>query len=428
MIDKSTQRAAAIVPGDGIVGAPAIGAARMGTFASLAIRDFRLLWWGMIVSNIGTWMQMVAQGYLVYQLTDSPLMLGLVGFVRAVPVFIFSLFAGVVADRVDRRKLLIVTQTLAGVFAVILGVLTSMGVITVWMIMVLAFVSAAVAAFDNPTRQALVPDIVGKEYVANAVALQSAAFNGTGILGPSLAGLALGFTGVAACFYINAISFIAVIIALCMMASVPNRVMRKQTMFQNLREGFGYVRGNRTVAALLLLMALVGLLGRPYTQLMPAIQQDVLHVGATGLGLLMAFSSIGALIGALAVASLSDFKYRGLLLMASVAVFGVSLISFSLSRSFPLSLGLLVLVGGGATMGMSVTNMLIQLNVPGEFRGRIMSMYTMIAMGMMPLGSMLLGTIADFIGVPVTLLGGGVGCLVGLAAINLWVPTARNET
>jgi MFS family permease len=427
MIGTSTRKAA-IVPGDGIAGAPAITAARMGTFASLKIRDYRLLWWGMIVSNIGTWMQMVAQGYLVYQLTDSPLMLGLVGFVRAVPVFTFSLFAGVVADRVDRRKLLIVTQTLAGIFALALGLLTSMGVITVWMIMVLAFVSAAVAAFDNPTRQALVPDIVGKEYVANAVALQSAAFNGTGILGPSLAGLALGFIGIAACFYINAISFLAVIIALFMMSSVPNRVMRKQTMFQNLREGFGYVRSNRTVAALLLLIALVGLLGRPYTQLMPAVQQDVLHVGATGLGLLMAFSSIGALIGALAIASLSDFKYRGLMLMGSVAVFGVALISFSLSRSFPLSLGLLVLVGGGATMSMSTTNMLIQLSVPGEFRGRIISMYTMIAMGMMPLGSMLLGAIADFIGVPVTLLGGGVGCLVALVAINLWVPAARHET
>jgi MFS family permease len=427
MIGTSTRKAA-IVPGDGIAGAPAITAARMGTFASLKIRDYRLLWWGMIVSNIGTWMQMVAQGYLVYQLTDSPLMLGLVGFVRAVPVFTFSLFAGVVADRVDRRKLLIVTQTLAGIFALALGLLTSMGVITVWMIMVLAFVSAAVAAFDNPTRQALVPDIVGKEYVANAVALQSAAFNGTGILGPSLAGLALGFIGIAACFYINAISFLAVIIALFMMSSVPNRVMRKQTMFQNLREGFGYVRSNRTVAALLLLIALVGLLGRPYTQLMPAVQQDVLHVGATGLGLLMAFSSIGALIGALAIASLSDFKYRGLMLMGSIAVFGVALVSFSLSRSFPLSLGLLVLVGGGATMSMSTTNTLIQSNVPGEFRGRIISMYTMIAMGMMPLGSMLLGAIADFIGVPVTLLGGGVGCLVALVAINLWVPTARSAT
>lgn len=427
MIGKSTQSAAP-AHGTGIVAPPAIGAPRMGTFASLKIRDYGLLWWGMVISNIGTWMQMVAQGYLVYQLTHSPFALGLVGFTRAVPVFTFSLFAGVVADRVDRRKLLIVTQTLAGIFAFILAVLTSTGAVTVWMIMVLAFFSSAVAAFDNPTRQALVPDIVGKQYIANAVALQSAAFNGTGVLGPSLAGLALGFVGTAACFYINAVSFLAVIIALFMMSSVPNRTQRKQTMIQNLREGFGYVRGNRVVSALLILIALVGLLGRPYTQLMPAVQRDVLHVGATGLGILMAFSSIGALIGALAIASLSDFKHRGLMLMASIAVFGAALISFSLSRSFPLSLGLLVLVGGGATMSMSMTNMLIQLNVPGEFRGRIMSMYTMIAMGMMPLGSMLLGTIADFIGVPETLLLGGVGCLVALVAINLWVPTARNET
>src|SRR5947209_1708785 len=200
MASKLPPPAAAPIVSAGIA-TPVVGAPRMSTFASLRIRDYRLLWWGMVISNIGTWMQMVAQGYLVYQLTDSPLMLGLVGFVRAVPIFTFSLFAGVVADRVDRRKLLIVTQTLAGVFAL----------------------------------------IVGKEYIANAVALQSAAFNGTGILGPSLAGLALGFIGIAPCFYINAISFVAVIIALWMMSSVPNRAMRKQTMIQNLREGFGYV-------------------------------------------------------------------------------------------------------------------------------------------------------------------------------------------
>jgi MFS family permease len=426
MIGKSTQPAA--VRGAAIGAGPAASAPRQGTFASLHIRDYRLLWWGMIVSNIGTWMQMVAQGYLVYQLTDSPFALGLVGFVRAVPVFTFSLFAGVVADRVDRRKLLIVTQSLAGVFALILGILTSTGVITVWMIMILSFLSAAVASFDNPTRQALVPDIVGKEYIANAVALQSAAFNGTGILGPSLAGLALGFVGIAACFYINAISFVAVIIALWLMASVPSRTMRKQTMFENLREGFGYVRGNRTVAALLILIALVGLLGRPYSQLMPAVQRDVLHVGATGLGMLMAFSSIGALIGALAIASLSNFSHRGLLLTISIGAFGAALIGFATSRSFPLSLGLLVIVGGAATMSMSTTNMLIQLNVPAEFRGRVLSMYTMIAMGMMPLGSMVLGTVGDFIGVPMALIFGGIGCLGSLIIISSWVPTVRTAS
>jgi len=426
MIGKSTQPAGTIR--GAAVGAAAVTPPRQGTFASLQIRDYRLLWWGMIVSNIGTWMQMVAQGYLVYQMTHSPFALGLVGFVRAVPVFTFSLFAGVVADRVDRRKLLIVTQSLAGVFALILGILTSMGVITVWMIMVLAFLSASVAAFDNPTRQALVPDIVGKEYIANAVALQSAAFNGTGILGPSLAGLLLGFIGIAACFYINAISFLAVIVALFLMSSVPNRTMRKQTMLENLREGFAYVRGNRTVAALLILIGLVGLLGRPYTQLMPAVQRDVLHVGATGLGVLLAFSSIGALIGALAIASLSNFTHRGLLLTISIGAFGAALIGFATSRSFPLSLGLLVIVGGAATMSMSTTNMMIQLNVPAEFRGRIMSMYTMIAMGMMPLGSMILGTIANFIGVPETLMFGGLGCLGSLMLISMWVPAVRTAS
>lgn len=407
---------------------PAPTARRQGTFAALQFRDYRLLWWGMIVSNIGTWMQMVAQGYLVYQLTRSPFALGLVGFVRAVPVFGLSLFAGVVADRVDRRRLLIVTQSLAALFALALAVLTSTGVIQVWMILALSFLSASVMAFDNPTRQALVPDIVGREYIANAVALQSAAFNGTGVIGPSLAGVALGVVGVAACFYINAVSFIAVIVALLLMATIPHRTTRKQTMLQNLREGFLYVRGNRVVAALLVQMAAIGLLGRPYTQLMPAMQRDVLHVGATGLGLLMAFSGIGALGGALAIASFSAFTRRGLLLTIVIAVFGLSLVAFALSRSFPLSLGLLVIVGAAATMSMSTTNMLIQLGVPGDLRGRIMSMYTMIAMGSMPLGAMVLGTVASFVGVPETLLFGGIGCLAALLAITAWVPAVRAQT
>lgn len=424
-----TPHTAASVPVQGRpIASTEITAPRQGMFAALAFRDYRLLWWGLVVSNIGTWMQMVAQGYLVYSLTHSPFALGLVGFVRAVPVFTFSLFAGVVADRVDRRILLIVTQTLAAIFALVLAVLTSTGVVTVWMILILAFLSASVASFDNPTRQALVPDIVGKEYIANAVALNSAAFNGTGILGPSLAGVALGIVGTAACFYINAASFLAVIVALILMASVPNRTMRKQTMLQNLREGFGYVRGNRVVASLLILIGAVGFLGRPYTQLMPAVQRDVLHVGATGLGILMAFSGIGALGGALAIAALSTFRHRGLLLMISVGAFGVAIIAFALSRSFPLSLGLLTVVGCSGTMSMSLTNMIIQLRVPGDLRGRVMSMYTMIAMGMMPLGSMALGTIANFVGVPETLLFGGVGCIIALVLVNLWVPTVHNET
>jgi len=399
-----------------------------GMFASLAIRDYKLLWWGMVVSNIGTWMQMVAQGFLVYQLTHSPFALGLVGLVRAVPVFVFSLFAGVLADRVDRRKLLIVTQSLAGVLALVLGVLASTGVVKVWMIMVLAFLSASVMSFDNPTRQAMIPDIVGKEHIANAVALNSAAFNGTGVLGPSLAGAALGVVGVAACFYINAVSFIAVIIALFLMSPVPSQARSKQSMWRNLRDGFGYVRGNRLVGALLIQVALIGLLGRPYTQLMPAMQQDVLHVGAGGLGTLMAFSGLGALIGALVVAKLSEFKYRGLLLIASIAGMSIALVGFALSRVFVVSLLLLVVIGCGTTITMSITNTMIQLGVPNELRGRVMSMYTMIMMGSMPLGAAVLGSLATGIGVPETLALGAVGCLVALIAVNFYVPAIRKPT
>lgn len=398
---------------------------KLGMFASLGIRDYKLLWWGMVISNVGTWMQMVAQGYLVYQMTHSPFALGLVGFVRAIPVFIFSLFAGVIADRVDRRKLLIVTQSLAGILAFALAVLTSTGIIQVWMIMVIAFISAAVMSFDNPTRQALIPDIVGKEYIANAVALNSAAFNGTGVLGPSLAGATLGIIGIAACFYINAISFLAVIIALFMMSPVAQRSVSKHGMWRNLRDGFTYVRGNRLVAALLVQIALICLFGRPYTQLMPAVQHDVLHVGAGGLGMLMAFSGLGALIGALVVARLSDFEHRGLLLLCSLAAMSVALVGFASSRIFTVSLILLVVVGGGATIAMSTTNTMIQLGVPDALRGRVMSMYTMIMMGGMPLGSMILGALASGIGVPQTLALGGIACLVAIAAVNFAVPAVR---
>ena len=396
-----------------------------GMWAALSIRDYRLLWWGMVISNIGTWMQMVAQGYLVYDLTHSPLALGAVGLMRAIPVFTFSLFAGVLADRVDRRKLLIVTQSLAGVLAFVLAVLTSTGHIQVWMIMCLAFCSAAVMSFDNPTRQALIPDIVGREYMSNAIALNSAAMNGTGVIGPSLAGIALAAVGAAACFYINAVSFIAVIAALWFMASVENRGGRKQGMWQNLKAGFGYVRGNAIMAALLVQIGVLCFLGRPYTQLMPAVQRDVLHASAAGLGILMACNGVGALAGALAIARLSDFKHRGTLLVVAIAVSSVALIAFALSTSFVLSCVLLVGVGGGATVMMSTTNMLIQNRVPDELRGRVMSMYTMIIMGGMPLGGMALGSAASFIGVPETLALGGVGCLICLAVVSLRVPAVR---
>lgn len=399
---------------------------RFAMFDALVVRDFRLLWFGMIVSNVGSWMQMIGQGWLVLQLTNSPFWLGMVAFARAVPVLAFSLFAGVVADRVDRRKLLLVTQSAAGLLALLLAVLTSTGVVRVWQIMAIAFVSATVMAFDNPTRQALVPDIVGRERLMNAVGLNSAAWNSAAVLGPSLAGVAVSAIGVAGCFYLNAISFLAVVWAVWVMRMRGKARERRGSMWQSLGEGLGFIRRHRVIFALFLLAAIPSLLGRPYQSLMPVFARDVLGGGPRTYGALMSASGAGALVGALLTASLGTFRHKGLILLAATTTFGLTLIAFALSHLLWLSLALLVLVGGGATMYMGAANTLLQTNVPADFRGRIMSVYTLIAGGLMPLGGMLGGSAASLTGSVALVVTVGGALVAGCAlVIGVVVPGLR---
>jgi MFS family permease len=399
---------------------------RLAMFDALRVRDFRLLWFGLLVSNIGTWMQMIGQGWLVLQLTNSPFWLGMVAFSRAVPVIAFSLFAGVLADRVDRRRLLLVTQSIVGVLALLLAVLTSLGVVRIWQIMLIGFLSAATMSFDMPARQALVPDMVGKDRLMNAVGLNSAAFNGAGIIGPSLAGLAIGAIGVAGCFYINAVSYLAVVAAVWALRTRGKGGTRRGGMWDSLTEGLRYIRRNRVVFALFAIVAIPSLLGRPYQQLMPVFARDVLHSGPQGYGALMAASGVGALIGALATASFGAFGRKGLIMLGATVTFGLVLVAFALSRHFWLSLGLLVLAGGGSTLYMGAVNTLLQTTVPADFRGRIMSVYSLIMGGFMPLGGMLLGSAATLIGDVslVVALGGAAIALIALAIAAI-VPALR---
>lgn len=395
-------------------------------FSALRYRDFRLLWFGLVVSNTGSWAQMVAQGWLVYLLTGSPLALGLVGFVRAVPVLAFSLFAGALADRVERRRILLVTQSIVMLLSFLLGTLTLLQVVQVWHVLLIAFLSAVAFAFDTPSRQSLVPDLVGKDDLVNALGLQSVAFNLAGVVGPALAALIIEQVGIAGAFYLNAASFLAVIAALLLMAPRPQRTpLARAGLLRNVAEGLRFIIRERALLGLVLLLTALSLLGRPFIQLLPVFARDVLQAGATGLGTLNALAGAGSLVGALAVAAFQSFRQRGLLLLIAAGVFSVALIAFASSTSYALSLALCLVLGCSTTFFQVNTNSMLQANSPAALRGRVVSIYTLIMMGFMPLGSMLLGSIGQVLGVPLTLAIAGAIILAVVVLIGVGVPRVR---
>lgn len=396
-----------------------------GRYGALDIPAFRTWFIASIISNIGSWMQIVGQGWLVLQLTDSAFYLGLVGLVRAVPTIVFSLIGGVLADRFDRRRILLVTQSVAGGSSLLLAALTWTGVVTVWHILSIAFVSSVFFAVDNPTRQALVPDIVGRERVTSAIGLNSAAWNGAAIVGPSVAGVLLTVVSAAGLFLVNGLSYLAVIGAVLVLPELPRRGAARRSAAGQLADGLRYISGARAVWGLLLLIAVPSVFARPYIQLMPIFARDILGRGSAGYGLLMAASGIGALIGALVTASLGNYQRRGRLLLGVTFALGLTLIAFAESRSFGLSLGLAALLGGASTLMMSLTNTLLQGIVADEMRGRVLSVYTLIAGGLMPLGSMVLGSAGAAIGVPLAVAIGGVVTLFTVAIVGRGIEEVR---
>ncbi len=374
-------------------------------------------------------MQSVAQAWLVYSITKSALLLGTVGFASQIPVFLLSPLGGIAADRTNRQKLVIATQTASMILAAILAWLTLTGRLRVhvWPIFLLAALLGIVNAFDIPARQSFLIDMVGREDLMNAIALNSSMFNGARVVGPAVAGILVARIGEGWCFAGNAISYIAVIAGLLLMHVHSPRRISEHSPLEDIMEGFRWVNQTRIIRSLLLLIGLVSLVGMPYTVLMPVFADAILHGGARGLGILMGATGVGALFGALTLASKTGVKGLGRWVTATCAGFGISLVLFSFSRSFWLSAALLLPAGFSMMLQMACSNTLIQTMVPDRLRGRVVSVYSMMFMGMAPIGAFLGGALAHRLGAPFTVAVGGVACVLGAIWFGRALPAMRVE-
>jgi len=380
---------------------------------ALRHRNYQLFFGGQLISLVGTWMDQVAESWLVYRLTGSSLLLGTVAFAGQIPVFLLAPIGGIIADRYDRRSILVITQSLMMVLTFILAGLTLTHVVQVWHVILLGALMGVVNAFDIPARQAFIVDMVSREDLVNAIALNSSMFNGARVIGPALAGIAVAEVGEGWCFFANGISFLAVIAGLLMMTALRPRLALQGSPVQNIIEGFRFVAGTGPVRALMLLLGLISFTGMPYAVLMPVFADQILHGGARALGLLMGASGLGALCAAILLATRKSVSGLGRWVAIACNSFGVALILFSFSRNFWLSVALLVPVGFSIMLEMSSSNTLIQSMVPDHLRGRVMAVYSMMFMGMAPLGALLAGSMAHAIGAPMTVAVGGAISIIG---------------
>ncbi|MFA5096234.1 MAG: MFS transporter [Candidatus Omnitrophota bacterium] len=395
-------------------------------FSSLQVRDFRVYWFGMFISLTGTWIQQVAQSWLVFELTNSAFLLGVVGFLSSLPIFLLALFGGVLADRLNKRNILILTQIAFMLLAFVLAILTQIKLITPSQIMLIALLNGAVMAFDAPARQSVVVELVGKAHLFNAIALNSVAFNSSRVIGPAIAGILVSTIGMSGCFYINGVSFLAVLIALWTIRIKKGENYNKpQGAWEDLKEGLIFIKNHRLILALISMVAAASLFGVAHIILMPIFADEVLKVGVKGLGVLMSVAGGGALVGALLLARLGDFRHKGRLLSFSTLLFSVSLIVFALSRAYWLSLTALFLVGGTSVTSIALVNTLLQTRVEDKFRGRVMSVFMITFAGFMPFGNLLAGSVAQALGVALTVALGGLACLIFFLAVNILYPKIR---
>jgi MFS family permease len=401
-----------------------------GIFRALHARNFRLFFVGQTISLVGTWMQIVATSWLVYRLTDSAFLLGLVGFMGNLPALFFAPFAGVYADRLNRHKMLIIIQTLAMIQALVMAVLVMSGVVTIWHIIPLSILLGIINAFDMPVRQSFMIEMIDrKEDLSNAIALNSSMVNSSRLIGPSLAGILIALVGEGVCFLINGLSFIAVIASLLAMRITPiQRGDGKEPVWRGLKDGFAYAFGFPPIRSVLLILALVNIVGMPYTVLMPVFARDILHGGPQTMGFLMAAVGVGALVGALYLAGRGSVRGLGKMVPLSAGVFGVGLVMFSLSREFWLSVVLMLVTGLGMMVQFASSNTVLQTVADDAKRGRVMSMYTMAFRGMVPFGSLMAGSLAGAIGAPMTLLAGGASCILGAAIFSRYLPGLKRTT
>jgi MFS family permease len=409
-------------------------------FRALAHRNFRLFWVGAFLSNIGTWMQTVAQGWLVLQLTDSAFWLGVDGFAATSPGLVLTLLGGVFADRIDRKRLLLYTQAGAGLTALVLALLIATGTVSdaghVWIILAASFITGCCFSLASPSYQAITIDLVGREDLTNAIALNSTQFQLSRVVGPALAGVGFQLFGLAGCFFVNGLSFVAIIFALSLVritsphgangaARSAATTGERRTVWRDLTNGFRYVWSRPRVFMLLLISAVASLFGAPYMTLMPLFTRDVLGLGETGLSVMMGVAGAGSFLAALMLTFLGNLRRKGWYVLGGSAAFGACLVGFSLSRNITLSLVMLFGLGFAIVCSIAVTNMLLQKLVSDEMRGRVMSMFMLSFIGAWPIGSFISGVAARRFGAPHTLAAGGLIIVLFNLYVSIRSPRLR---
>ena len=387
---------------------------RSGMFRALSNRNYRRFWIGAFLSNVGTWMQAGAQAWLVLQLTNSPFWLGLDAFMATAPGFVFTLLGGVFADLIDRRRLLLYTQVVAGLAALALAALVATDAVNRWMVLAFSFVTGCCMALASPSYLAMTYDLVGREDLGNAIAMNSTQFQLSRVIGPALFGVAFHVLGLAGCFFANGLSFIAVVVALRLVHIKPrteppaHSIKDRRALWRDLVEGFRYVRNRPRVFSLLLLAAVNSFFGAPYFSMVPIYARDIFHLGETGLALMMGIAGGGALLGALLVAYLGDFRKKGWFVLGGATLFGLCIAGFGLSSRLTASLMFLFGIGFALVVSIAITNTLLQKLVTDQMRGRVMSMFILSFMGTLPIGNIIAGTASNHFGPQPTLAVGGL--------------------
>jgi len=395
---------------------------------ALRSRNYRLFFAGQSVSLIGTWMTRLAMSWIVYQLTDSAFLLGLTSFAGQIPAFFVAPIAGVWLDRLDRRRVLVITQVLAMIQSLALAALAFSGSINLWWVIALALAQGVINAFDMPARQTFVIEMIeDRADLGNAIALNSSMVNGTKLVGPAIAGVLVATAGTGVCFLIDGLSYMAVIWSLLAMRVAPAQPhLAPKGAFQELAEGWNYVAQSPAIRSILLLLALISVVGMPAIVLMPVVAADILHGGAHTLGFLMAMSGVGALASAIDLVLRKSVRGLGKRIAISVGLFGVGMVVLGLSKSLTISLALMAVIGFGMMQQMAASNTILQTIAADDKRGRVMSFYTLAILGMNPIGSLLAGAVAAKIGVPATMIGAGAISVAGAVWFYSKLPEIRS--
>jgi MFS family permease len=382
-------------------------------FAALYVRDFRLFWIGQIISLSGTWMHSVAQSWLVYSLTKSPLYLGIIASLSSFPILLFTVFGGMVADRYPKRNILIITQMMSIIPAMAIAILTDRDVITIWHIGLVATFLGIINAFDLPARQAFLGEVVSRGDITNAIALNSTAFNGARIIGPLIAGFVISEIGIPACFYLNALSFIPVIFALSRIEAKGVIKAYRGALWKDIAEGGKFVINEKSILYLMFLISAFSLFGIPYITLLPVLSEDILRAGVKGLSLLVASAGAGSFVGALMIAFKGEIKRKDRYIPFAAFVFSFALLGVPYSQDLYLSMFLLFFAGWGIVSFLAASNSYIQHIVPDILRGRVMSLYTLVFLGFAPIGNSIVGFTAHMFGTLLSLKIFAVLCISG---------------